>query len=82
MSTGTLPEQPVATSQDPELLDVLNVLAALCAGDFTVRAEPREGVAGQIVERLNQLATLQERRTRELVRASRVIGTLWTSYLP
>ena len=53
---------------------MLNVLASLCAGDFAARAEPREGLAGQLVERVNQLATLQERRTRELVRASRVIG--------
>ena len=74
MSTGTQPEQPMATRQDPELLDVLNVLASLCAGDFTARAEPREGLSGQVVERVNQLAALQERRTRELVRASRVIG--------
>jgi len=74
MSTGTLPEQPATTSQDRDLLDVLNVLASLCAGDFAARAEPREGLAGQVVERVNQLATLQERRTRELVRASRVIG--------
>jgi HAMP domain-containing protein len=74
MSTGTLPEQPATASQDRDLLDVLNVLASLCAGDFAARAEPREGLAGQVVERVNQLATLQERRTRELVRASRVIG--------
>ena len=74
MSTGTLPEQPVTASQDRELLDVLNVLTSLCAGDFAARAEPRDGLAGQLVERVNQLATLQERRTRELVRASRVIG--------
>ena len=74
MSTGTLPEQPATISPDRELLDVLNVLASLCAGDFAARAEPRDGLAGQVVERVNELATLQERRTRELVRASRVIG--------
>ena len=75
MSTGTLPERPAAgAGQDSELLDVLHVLIALCAGDFSARAEPREGLAGQVVERTNQLAALQERRTRELVRASRVIG--------
>ena len=74
MSTGTLPDLPTTTSHDPGLVDVLNVLASLCAGDFTARAEPREGLSGQVAERVNQLATLQERRTRELVRASRVIG--------
>jgi signal transduction histidine kinase/HAMP domain-containing protein/CheY-like chemotaxis protein len=74
MSTGTLPERPAVASQDNELLDALHVLTALCAGDFSARAQPREGLAGQVVERTNQLAALQERRTRELVRASRVIG--------
>src|SRR3954468_8251363 len=74
MSTDTLPEPSTSASEDRELLDVVNVLASLCAGDFTARAEPREGLAGQVVERVNQFATLQERRTRELVRASRVIG--------
>ncbi len=49
-------------------------LTSLCAGDFGVRLEPREGLMGQVVERINALAALNERRTRELVRASRVIG--------
>ena len=74
MSTGTLPEHPAAASENRELLDVLHVLASLCTGDFSLRAEPLEGLAGQVVERVNQLATLHERRTRELVRAGSVIG--------
>ena len=74
MSTETLPEESSSASSDHELLDVLNVLASLCAGNFSARAKPREGLAGQVVQRVNELATLQERRTRELVRASRVIG--------
>lgn len=74
MAIEALPEQATATSGEQDLQDVLNVLAALCAGDVAVRAEPRTGLAGQVVERVNQLATLQERRNRELVRASRVIG--------
>src|SRR6478672_2136097 len=54
--------------------DLLAALNALCAGGFGVRLEPRGGVMGQVVERVNALAALNERRTRELVRASRVIG--------
>ena len=50
MPTGTLPESPVVASQDRELLDVLNVLAALCAGDFSARAEPRQGLTGVVVD--------------------------------
>ena len=57
-----------------DLADVLAALNSLCAGEFGVRLEPREGVLGQVVERVNVLASLNERRTRELVRASRVIG--------
>ncbi|MDP9100968.1 MAG: HAMP domain-containing protein [Actinomycetota bacterium] len=53
---------------------LLAALTKLCAGDFAVRLEPRDGVVGQVVERVNTLASLHERRTRELIRASRVIG--------
>jgi HAMP domain-containing protein/signal transduction histidine kinase/ActR/RegA family two-component response regulator len=59
---------------DRDLVDVLNALTALSSGDFAVRLEPRAGLAGQLADRVNQLAALNERRTRELVRASRVIG--------
>ncbi|PPK98041.1 signal transduction histidine kinase [Kineococcus xinjiangensis] len=59
---------------DRDLADIAGALAALCAGDFSVRLEPRSGAAGLIADRVNELAGLHERRTRELVRASRVIG--------
>jgi signal transduction histidine kinase/HAMP domain-containing protein/CheY-like chemotaxis protein len=74
MATGVTAQQPTASVADDELLDVLNVLASLCAGNFSARAVPLEGVAGQVVERVNQLAMLHERRTRELVWAGQVIG--------
>jgi HAMP domain-containing protein/signal transduction histidine kinase/ActR/RegA family two-component response regulator len=70
--TAAAPAAAAAGAGDAtELLGMLN---SLCAGDFGVRLEPREGVMGQVVERINALAALNERRTRELVRASRVIG--------
>ena len=53
-------------TQDRELPEVLHVLTARCAGDFSARAEPRKGLAGQVVARTDQLVALQERRTREL----------------
>ena len=78
MSTDTLPEQPQPASSGghppADLADVLAVLTALVAGDFSARAQPGVGVAGQLAERVNQLAAMQERRKRELVRASQVIG--------
>jgi len=67
-----VPSQESAVERD--LADLLNALTAMCSGDFAVRLEPRAGAMGQVAERVNQLATLNERRTRELVRASRVIG--------
>ncbi|MBA3742471.1 HAMP domain-containing protein [Sporichthya sp.] len=57
-----------------DIADLLKALDSLCAGDFSVRLEPREGQLGAVMDRLNDLAVLNERRTRELVRASRVIG--------
>lgn len=59
---------------DAGATDLLSALNRLCAGDFALRLEPRNGLHGQVVERINGLASLHERRTRELVRASRVIG--------
>ncbi|MGB8652104.1 MAG: HAMP domain-containing protein, partial [Mycobacteriales bacterium] len=73
--TSAPPRGKRTTSEEgPDLAPVLAALNALIAGDFGVRVEPTSGVVGQIAERLNALAALQERRTRELVRASRVIG--------
>src|SRR4051812_48949166 len=69
---AALPAQE--SPHDRDLIDVLNALTALSSGDFAVRLEPRTGVIGQVAERVNQLAALNERRPRELVRASRVIG--------
>ncbi len=67
-----LPAQP--SPEDRDLLEMLRALTAVVAGDFSVRLEPREGLAGQVTERINQVAALNERRTKELIRASRVIG--------
>src|SRR4051812_23657925 len=75
------PAPPVSRStrkSNPDLgrdvADLLKALDSLCAGDFSVRLEPRGGQLGAVMDRLNDLAVLNERRTRELVRASRVIG--------
>jgi HAMP domain-containing protein/signal transduction histidine kinase/CheY-like chemotaxis protein len=62
------------TEDARDVADLLRALNALCAGEFSVRLEPRDGAMAQVVERVNALAVLNERRTRELVRASRVIG--------
>jgi signal transduction histidine kinase/HAMP domain-containing protein len=76
MSTDALPQLPGRTpdSGDGGLAELLEVLTALVAGDFSARARPTQGLPGQLAERINHLAALQDRRTAELVRASRVIG--------
>ena len=37
-----------------ELAELLTALDALCAGDFSVRLQPRDGLMGQVVSRLNR----------------------------
>jgi HAMP domain-containing protein/signal transduction histidine kinase/ActR/RegA family two-component response regulator len=69
------PRQPKADARTGrDEADLLLALNAMCSGDFGVRLDARPGIMGQVVERMNALAALNERRTRELVRASRVIG--------
>ena len=68
-----VPPQP-SGGEDRGMVEMLHALTAVVAGDFSVRLEPRDGIAGQLAERINQVAALNERRTKELVRASRVIG--------
>jgi methyl-accepting chemotaxis protein len=72
VTTTQTDDSTIALHQD--VADLLRSLDSLCSGQFAVRLEPREGPLGQVVERVNALAALNERRTRELVRASRVIG--------
>src|SRR3954464_3943441 len=56
------------------LSELAAALAAFRNGDFTVRLGRRDGLLGDVVDRFNEVADLQERRTRELVRVSHVIG--------
>ena len=76
MSVDTSPQEArtQVPADDRELLEMLRALTAVVAGDFSVRLEPMDGVAGQVAERINQVAALNQRRTKELIRASRVIG--------
>jgi hypothetical protein len=60
--------------QESALRVLLAALTALRDGDFSVRLPAGEGLAGQVADRFNEVAALHNRRTRELVRVSRVIG--------
>ncbi|HEY0700922.1 MAG TPA: HAMP domain-containing protein, partial [Micromonospora sp.] len=54
--------------------ELLTALTAVRQGDFRVRLPRRIGLAGQVVDGFNDLVKLQERRNRELLRISRVVG--------
>jgi hypothetical protein len=54
---------------------LLQALAALERGDFTVRLpEEWTGLSGKVADTFNRVVSLNERMTRELERASRVVG--------
>ncbi len=72
-TVDTVVKQPGPPS-DRDLVEVLAALTAIASGDFSGRLEPRTGLMGQVAERVNTVAALNERRTRELLRASQVIG--------
>ncbi|MDQ1647074.1 MAG: hypothetical protein QOJ50_3258, partial [Cryptosporangiaceae bacterium] len=59
---------------DEFLLDLLAALSQFRGGDFAVRMNRADGLAGEVAARFNDVVALQERRHRELVRVSRVIG--------
>ncbi|MHB2024789.1 MAG: HAMP domain-containing protein, partial [Mycobacteriales bacterium] len=67
------PRTPLADDAD-SLRRVAEALHALRDGDFSVRLPGATGVLGEIAESFNEVASLQERRTQEFVRVSRVIG--------
>ncbi len=73
MSLDSLAGQ-VTETDEQSLQAVANALSSLINGDFGVRLDSRGGLIGTLAERINQLAALNERRTRELVRVSKVIG--------
>jgi signal transduction histidine kinase/HAMP domain-containing protein/ActR/RegA family two-component response regulator len=56
------------------MAELVEALGDLCSGDFSVRLARHDGLAGQVTDRFNELAALQERRHREFERVSRVVG--------
>src|SRR5689334_7985533 len=57
------------------LTDLVAAMAAVRQGSFDVRLARRGGgIAGQVVDGFNALLDLQERRNRDLLRISRVVG--------
>jgi signal transduction histidine kinase/HAMP domain-containing protein/ActR/RegA family two-component response regulator len=73
---GDRPAQTApATSAEAVLLaELAEAIRQVRLGSFVVRLQRRDGVAGQVVEEFNALVALQERRNRDLLRISRVVG--------
>src|SRR3982750_1645034 len=70
----TTVERPPAKSTDALLAELAEALRRVRQGDFKVRLSRRTGLAGEVVDGFNEVAELQERRNRELLRISRVVG--------
>jgi HAMP domain-containing protein len=67
-------ETAAAATADAVLAELATALAEVRRGRFDVRLPRREGAAGQVVDQFNELVALQERRNRDLLRISRVVG--------
>jgi signal transduction histidine kinase/HAMP domain-containing protein/FixJ family two-component response regulator len=64
-----------SAAQDGALLEELaDALHQVRQGRFDVRLPRRAGAGGDVVDQFNELVALQERRNRDLLRISRVVG--------
>src|SRR5437660_12925779 len=71
----TTVEHAPTTGADAALLaELADALRRVRQGDFKVRLSRRTGLAGEVVDGFNDVVELQERRNRELLRISRVVG--------
>src|SRR5262249_12262756 len=62
-------------SEHPNTMAVLNALAALKSGDFSVRLPlDRVGIAGKMADAFNAVVALNQRMARELGRLRQSVG--------
>jgi signal transduction histidine kinase/HAMP domain-containing protein/CheY-like chemotaxis protein len=77
--TAVNTEAPVKRTRRPGAPDALlgelsEALRRVRRGELDVRLARRGGLAGEVVDQFNELVALQERRNRDLLRISRVVG--------
>jgi hypothetical protein len=65
---------PPVPVDHPLLTELADAIQAVRRGRFDVRLPRRDGAAGEVVDQFNELVALQERRNRDLLRISRVVG--------
>src|SRR5215207_3192044 len=74
-SQSRKPRQATAEPSDDDILtELLHTLGEVRRGRFDIRMRRRSGLAGEVVDQFNELVSLQERRNRNLLRISRVVG--------
>src|SRR5215217_4164513 len=56
------------------LTELADAMAQARRGRFEIRLRRRSGLPGEVVDHFNELLSLQERRNRNLLRISRVVG--------
>ncbi|MGB8255045.1 MAG: HAMP domain-containing protein [Pseudonocardiaceae bacterium] len=75
MNTETSAKSTGRASAPNALLGELSeALRRVRHGELDVRLTRRGGLAGEVVDQFNELVALQERRNRDLLRISRVVG--------
>ncbi|HET8661618.1 MAG TPA: HAMP domain-containing protein, partial [Micromonosporaceae bacterium] len=60
--------------RDEALRELAEALRRVRQGDLKVRLARRAGLAGEVADAFNDVVALQERRNREFIRISRVVG--------
>ena len=70
----SVPTGPAAEADAALLTELAHALREVRLGRFDVRLPVRGGAAGQVVDEFNELVAVQDRRNRDLLRISRVVG--------
>ncbi len=68
------PSAPSGGDVDGLLAELVDAISEVLHGRFDVHLTRRSGLSGQVVDGFNELVSLQERRNRDLLRISRVVG--------
>src|SRR5258705_8870699 len=74
---GDSPEESLAPTNGHDRrfsTDLLTVLMRFRDGDFAARLVPSDGLDGKIAEVFNEIASVSDRRSSEVVRICRVVG--------
>jgi signal transduction histidine kinase/HAMP domain-containing protein/ActR/RegA family two-component response regulator len=68
------PDPVTDPAGDALAVELAQAIREVRLGNFDVRMVTRDGAAGEVVDEFNALVALQDRRNRDLLRISRVVG--------